>query len=407
MSKSKIFASESVRKAISLGVLCAVAYFAVYIARNTLGAIAPKTGFSEAFLGNTSSVYFICYAVGQLINGVIGDRIKARNMISFGLLFAGLFNLAFTLLAPVSEPIALVAYGVTGFFLAMIYAPMAKVVSENTEPHHATRCSLGYTFSSLFGSPAAGLIAACVTVWQISFFVSSFAMIGMAVVCFLCFLRFEKRGYVKYGQYQPPKEESTGGTVGILVRHGIIRFALIAILTGVVRTTVVFWLPTYFNDYLGYSEDTAALIFTVVTLIVSFSAFLSVFVYELLGRKMLLTTILMFAASALSFAATFLIPLPLLRVVFITLSVLFSNGASNMLWSVYCPSLRDTGRVSSATGFLDFCSYIAAALSSRLFATAATTIGWGPLTLVWCGLMILGIFVAVIPFGRRATTDAA
>ena len=180
MSRSKIFVSESVRKAVSLGVLCAVAYFAVYIARNTLGAIAPKTGFSEDFLGNTSSVYFICYAVGQLINGVIGDRIKARNMISFGLLFAGLSNLAFTLLAPVSEPIALAAYGVTGFFLAMIYAPMAKVVSENTEPHHATRCSLGYTFSSLFGSPAAGLIAACVTVWQVSFFVSSFAMIGMA-----------------------------------------------------------------------------------------------------------------------------------------------------------------------------------------------------------------------------------
>lgn len=396
-----LFKNESVKKAVSLGVLCAVAYFAVYIARNTLGAIAPKTGFSEAFLGNTSSVYFICYAVGQLINGVVGDRIKARNMISFGLLFAGIANLVFTLLAPVNETVSLVAYGVTGFFLAMIYAPMAKVVSENTEPHHATRCSLGYTFSSLFGSPAAGLIAASVTVWQISFYVSSIAMIGMAVVCFLCFLHFEKRGYVKYGQYQPPKEERAGGTVGILVRHGIIRFAIIAILTGVVRTTVVFWLPTYFNDYLGYSEDTSALIFTVVTLIISLSAFLSVFVYELLGRRMLLTTALMFSASALSFAATFLVPVPLLRIVLITLSVLFSNAAANVLWSVYCPSLRDTGRVSSATGFLDFCSYIAAAASSRLFATAATTIGWGPLTLVWCALMVAGVFVTAIPFGKR------
>ena len=77
--------NESAKKAICLGVLCAVAYLAVYIARNTLGAVAPKTGFSEAFLGKTSSVYFVSYAVGQLINGVIGDRIKARNMISFGL----------------------------------------------------------------------------------------------------------------------------------------------------------------------------------------------------------------------------------------------------------------------------------------------------------------------------------
>ena len=255
--------------------------------------------------------------------------------------------------------------------------------------------ALGYTFASLFGSPAAGLIAAAAAFWQVSFYVSTFAMIGMAVVCFLCFLRFEKKGYVKYGQYQPPKEKSRGGTVGILVRHGIVRFALISIITGVVRTTVVFWLPTYFADYLGYDSDTAALIFTVTTLIISLSAFLSVFVYEQLGRKMLLTTVLMFSLSALSFGATFLLPNSLLRVIFITLSVLFSNAAASMLWSVYCPSLRDTGRVSSATGFLDFCSYIAAALSSRLFATAATTIGWGPLTLVWCGLMIAGVAVSL------------
>jgi hypothetical protein len=51
-------------------------------------------------------------------------------------------------------------YGMTGFFLSMIYAPMTKVVAENTEPIYATRCSLGYTFASFFGSPMAGVAAA-------------------------------------------------------------------------------------------------------------------------------------------------------------------------------------------------------------------------------------------------------
>jgi sugar phosphate permease len=395
--------NESVKKAISLGVLCAVAYFAVYIARNTLGAVAPKTGFSEAFLGKTSSVYFVSYAVGQLINGVIGDRIKARNMISFGLLFAGVTNLGFMFLAPVNEFAALVAYAMTGFFLAMIYAPMSKLVAENTEPHYAARCSLGYTFSSLFGSPTAGLIAAVAVYWQISFYVSSFAMIGMAVVCFFCFLLFEKKGYVKYGQYAGAVKGARGGTVGVLIRHDIIRFTLIAVITGVVRTSVVFWLPTYFAGHLGYSSDTSAMIFTVTTLIISFSAFLSIFVYELLGRRMLLNTLLMFSLATIFFFLTFLIHASLLNVILITLAVLFSNAAANMIWSVYCPSLRDTGRVSSATGFLDFSSYMAAAVSSSLFATAATTIGWGPLILIWCGLMVCGLIVSLpfIPFGAK------
>jgi len=72
-----------------------------------------------------------------------------------------------------------------------------------------------------------------------------------------------------------------------------------------------------------------------------------------------------------------------------------SNCAATMLWSRYCPSLRDTGMVSGATGFLDFSSYIAAAVSSTLFANAVTDIGWSSLILIWLGLMLAGVAVAL------------
>ena len=50
--------------------------------------------------------------------------------------------------------------------------------------------------------------------------------------------------------------------------------------------------------------------------------------------------------------------------------------------------------VSGATGFLDFLSYIAAAASSTLFANAVSSIGWGNLILIWCGLMVLGVIIS-------------
>ena len=75
-----------------------------------------------------------------------------------------------------------------------------------------------------------------------------------------------------------------------------------------------------------------------------------------------------------------------------------NNSAASMLWSRYCPSLRDTGMVSGATGFLDFVSYMAASASSTIFADAVSVIGWGNLILVWMGLMILGVIVA-LPYG--------
>ena len=47
------------------------------------------------------------------------------------------------------------------------------------------------------------------------------------------------------------------------------------------------------------------------------------------------------------------------------------NGKENITYSIYAPSLRDTGMVSSATGYLDFMSYMAAAISSTIFSRSS------------------------------------
>ena len=388
--------SPKAKNAVKIGSLCSVSYFAVYIARNILGAVTPQmveAGFTEAYIGRMSSLFFVAYAVGQLINGAIGDKIKAKYMICAGLLGASIMNFLFTQFAA-TPAAATVVYGLTGYFLSMIYGPMTKVVSENTEPIHATRCSLGYTFASFFGSPGAGLLAATL-VWQSVFAVSSAVLAVMAVTGFLFFTAFERQGIGKYGQYKAEKK----GNVKVLLKHRIVKFAIISILTGVVRTSVVFWLPTYINQYLGFSAKTAASIFTVAPLI-STTSFIAVFTSEKLGRDMDKTILLMFTNAAVFFVLTFLVKLPAVNIILIVVAIMSSNGAATMLWSRYCPSLRDTGMVSAATGFLDFMSYMAAAVSSRLFANAVTDIGWHNLILVWLGLMVIGILTA-LPWEKK------
>ena len=123
----KVTKNKSVLYAFYIGALCMVAYLAVYFARNILGTVTPQMieeGYTEAYIGKVSSVFFVFYAVGQLFNGIIGDKIKARYMISAGLFLAGIANLAFSNLSVQYADIAVVAYGLTGLFLSMIYAPM-------------------------------------------------------------------------------------------------------------------------------------------------------------------------------------------------------------------------------------------------------------------------------------------
>jgi OPA family glycerol-3-phosphate transporter-like MFS transporter len=350
-----------------------------------------ETGlFNTENIGTLSSAYFITYAVGQLINGWIGDRIKAKYMISFGLIFAGICNLLFSFMSG-SLVAEYIFYAMSGFFLSMIYGPMTKVVAENTEPNYAVRCSMGYEFAALLGSPLAGILAAFL-LWNLVFAASSATLILMGCLCFTVFTVFEKKGIIEYNKYKPSVEK---GGIRLLLKHQIVKFTLISILTGVIRTTVVFWMPTYISQYLGYSSDDAAMIFTVSSLVISLTTFIAIFIYERLGRNMDLTILLSFILSALCFFFVFLLKQPMLNIILLVLSIMASNSAATMLWSRYCPSLRDTGMVSSATGFLDFVSYMAASISSTLFANAVADIGWGNLILVWFGLMVIGVAVAL------------
>lgn len=390
--------SENAKKAVYIGTLCSISYLAVYIARNILSAVTPQmveAGYTEAYIGSISSLYFIFYAFGQLINGAIGDKIKAKWMICMGLFGAAITNFVFSQIT-LFPGAAMVVYGLTGFFLSMIYGPMTKVVSENTEPIHATRCSLGYTFASFFGSPAAGLLASFLA-WQAVFAVSSSALVLMSVVGFFFFTLFERRGIVKFGQYKPA--EKGAKNIRVLFKHQIVKFSLVSILTGVVRTSVVFWLPTYIAQHLGFSPKASAGIFTAATLVISFTAFIAVFIYERLGHDMNKTILLMFVSSTLFFLLTYFIALPVPNIICIVLAIMSSNGAASMLWSRYCPGLRDTGMVSAVTGFLDFLSYMAAATANLIFANAATAIGWGNLILIWAALMLVGVLIA-LPFDK-------
>ena len=88
--------NNKARNAIFIGTLCSIAYFAVYIARNILSAVSPQmieSGFSEEYIGKISSVFFIAYAIGQLVNGAIGEKIKTRYMLSLGLILAGVCSI--------------------------------------------------------------------------------------------------------------------------------------------------------------------------------------------------------------------------------------------------------------------------------------------------------------------------
>ena len=390
-----------VRKAISMGAVCALSYLACYFARNLLSAVTPymlEGGFDVSFIGLMSTACMLSYALGQLINGFVGVHVPAKYMVSGGLCFSGVCNLLLHLSA--QESVMLPAYALSGFFLSMIYAPIVKLVAENTLPRYASRCCLGFTFASLFGTPMAGL-AAVVFQWRTAFLVCSIALLVMGCGCCMFLSMLEHKGYIARRRLKRG-EKAPRLNVRSLLEHDFIRFCFISVLTGCVRTSVMFWVPTYLAQNLGFTADDAAQLFMVITLVCSMAPWLNnLVIYDiLLRRNMYLMLKLSFGASTLAFLLMLLAGMPWLNVILLTLALVTCGGASSMLYSVYCPSLKATGSVSSATGFIDFLSYAAAAFANLVFANAIEAIGWSNLIIVWAGIMFAG-FLIVLPCRKQ------
>ena len=86
-------------------------YFASYITRNSFAVMAVRVCSDMQVAKSTLAVVItgmtVCYGIGQLINGRIGDKVKSRYMISLGLLFSGITNFIFSWLAPVSTAVSI------------------------------------------------------------------------------------------------------------------------------------------------------------------------------------------------------------------------------------------------------------------------------------------------------------
>lgn len=392
----KMKLSPAAKHAAIIGSICAFSYLVVYIARNILGAVSPQmieAGiFTTENIGTMSSAYFMTYAFGQLINGMVGDKIKTKYMIGCGLFLAGLCCMVIPLFSSDSVTVGYVAYGAMGFFLSMIYGPMTKVVAENTDPKYTPRCSFAYTMATLVGSPVAGLMA-LVLAWNTSFVVGSGLLILMGCLFFAVFTVLEKKEIVVYGRYRRHHR----GVEGLkeLFRYRIVRFTLIAGVTGITKTTVVSWLSTYFSQHLGFSSESSALLFTVCTTVISFTVFGAMALYALFRKNMDWVIFVSFLLAALSILGAVFLQHPVVNIACVVLGVMGSNSAAVMLWSLYCPSLRETGMVSSVTGFLDFVSYMMGSLASTFSAKAVGTLGWRWMILIWFGLMIFGVLVSL------------
>ena len=380
---------KKIQSAWRIGSLCIATYLASYVTRNILSVSTPEmikeAFFTKEYTGLLSSVCFIFYAVGQLINGFIGDMVHPKYMIIMGLGVSSISTFAIPLFD--NRIIHFTAFALIGFGLSMLRGPLMKVISENTAATHARMICTLFSMAGFAGPLIASLLSIFFE-WRAVFTVTGIISVFITVASVTVISLLEKRGEIKF---TPKKEKGVLNSIlSVFKLEDFFFYMFISAIGEIAGSSITFWIPTYTTEHLGFSGDAASTIYSVVSLTTLFTPFITLVIYEKLIRNGVKLALVMYVLSAVFFIAVRFTAAPLVNLIMLIIAKMAAAAASSIVWSAYIPGLARSGKVSSANGVIDAAGYAMASLANVIFSGSVSRLGWGGIVNMWYIIMLIG-----------------
>lgn len=384
-----------------LFVLSWLSYFAANLGRLTyttsLVEIIRAQGFTNAMGGMVSTGFFVCYGVGQLFSGLLGDRVPPKWMIGMSLVGTGLANLGMTLLH--TAPAMLVVWCLNGLAQSMVWPPTMRVIAEYLAPELRKKACVyqatTYPVATIVAYAAsAGLI--WLGGWRLVFWVYAGVILAMALVWFVGFGRMEAyRMPAALAAAPTAAPERPGENRGIAkARLPVLLLFLFCgalISQGFLRDGLMSWVPTYLAETFSLGSA-MAILSTVVLPVLNLAGIYATNALYARVRDESRTALCLFALAVagtlvLVLAGQRSLPVALGAFAVVTACMM---GINLMIISFVPTYFTATGRVSFVSGLTNAAVYLGSSVATYGIGAIADSMGWSAL---------LAVLVAVAAFG--------
>ena len=141
-----------------------VTYASFYFCRVNISIAMPKImeeyNLTKSQIGLVLSSLFLMYAIGQFVNGQLGDKLNSRRIITIGLLTSAALNIIFGFSGGILG-LMVVVWGLNGYFQAMGWGPTVKAMANwfpnNVRGKVSGRLGTSYIIGSAFSWFLAGI----------------------------------------------------------------------------------------------------------------------------------------------------------------------------------------------------------------------------------------------------------
>jgi OPA family glycerol-3-phosphate transporter-like MFS transporter len=382
-----------------------ITYAAYYLGRVNLSTALPAMeadlAFSKGQLGLLTTGYFWSYALGQLINGQLGDRLSPRRFVLFGMLGSAAVNLVFGTLS--TFPIMFLLWTVNGYFQATGWGPILRTLANWLTPGQRRKVSGSFGSSFVAGNTLTWLFTGWLVAnfgWRTAFWVPAVLLAIFALAWFV--LVRDTPGEAGYAEeLEPAAVESVKLPGARELLRGLLSdlrriwsLNLSAAFLGFCLISLIVWLPTHYVEVGNLDIGRAAALsslapFAGIIGTLTIGWFFGRFLLNLETRG-LTVLLLLLAGLFLIYSAS-----PFHLVISSAMLMLIgavTYGASSLTLTTMPLILGRRQEASGMAGLIDFSFNIGGGLSGAVVGTILDTRVWDA---VFVALAVAALLAAV------------
>lgn len=390
------------RKFIStkyLTLILSLVYFTSYVTRLNLSAIVQEvinsTGYSKTSFSFVLVALSITYGVGQVVNGIIGDKVKPQLVILIGLTFATITNFIFPFFS-FSITILTILWAINGFAQAMMWPPLVRIMVNTFDEETYNKVVIKVINSAYVGTILIYLVSPLIISilnWKFVFFFSSICGVLALIIWSITYNKINITS-------KEEKEINKSFSFPKGALFPLIFIIIAIILQGMLREGITTWTPSYLVEIFNYSEETS-IFFTVALAILSIVATLIVgYIYrKFINNEVMLAAFVFSLGVILLFVLYFTYDLnSILSISLIAIIMGCIHGVNLCLISFVPKRFKKYGNISTISGVINSFTYVGAALSTYGIALLIENTGWEFTILSWLIIALIGTLMVIIPF---------
>ena len=384
-----------------------LSYASFYLCRVNLAvalpAIRSDLGWSRGTAGMIGSVFLWIYAVGQLVNGSLGERANTRWFVGVGMLAssvcAALFGIS-------SWPLAMaLIWGLNGWAQSMGWGAIMKTIAAWFDPRQRGRITALFSPCYVTGHLVAWAAGGWLTSkwgWRTAFWLPAAAVALMSGVWLAGIRSTPKAAGFPLSQQEKAAVHTTVRSIlrSIWAEPRLRWAALTCVFAGMIKDGLNLWAPTFLVDALGIPLKSAALAASVLPLLgivgTLLAAWLSEHLFSAREEPGIMALSLVIALLMLGFIVFGNSGSLWLPIVLLGMCGMAGSGINALLMVSLPLSFGKRGNVAAIAGFLDFASYVGGGISGFTVGQLLDRSGWNAVFLSWLAATLLAFACAAV-----------